>query len=100
MKGFVSFIRQQGVVGLATGFILGGSVKEVVNSLVKDVINPVLGIILGATKGLETAVFNLGPAKIMVGSFISSLIDFLIVALVVYYGVKGLGLDNLDKKKG
>jgi large conductance mechanosensitive channel len=43
MKGFLNFIREQGVVGLAVGFILGGSVSKVVTSLVTDIINPVLG---------------------------------------------------------
>ena len=41
MKGFLEFVREQGVVGLATGFILGGAVSKVVTSLVTDIINPV-----------------------------------------------------------
>ena len=99
MKGFMNFIREQGVVGLAVGFILGGAIAKLVASLVKDIINPILGIILGAAKGLETASLKIGPAEIMWGSFSAALIDFLVIALVVYYGVKGLGLDRLDKKK-
>ena len=99
MKGFMDFIREQGVAGLAVGFILGGAVSKVVSSLVKDIINPILGIFLGATGDLATASFSLGKAEILWGSFISTLIDFLVIALVVYYGVKGLGLDKLDKKK-
>jgi len=99
MKGFISFIREQRVIGLATGFILGGSIKQVVTSLVEDLVNPLLGILLGATEGLETAIFRLGSAEIKIGSFISSLIDFLVIALIIYYGVKGLGLERLDRKK-
>lgn len=99
MKGFKDFIREQGVVGLATGFILGGAVSKVVSSLVEDIINPVLGVILGAAGGLETAVIKVGAVEILLGSFVSVLIDFLVIALVVYFGVKGLGLDKLDKKK-
>jgi large conductance mechanosensitive channel len=99
MKGLLEFIREQGVVGLAVGFILGGAVSKVVASLVSDIINPILGIFLGAAAGLETASFKIGPAEIMYGSFFSVLIDFLVIALVVYYGVKGLGLEKLDKKK-
>ena len=95
----MNFIREQGVVGLAVGFILGGAVSKVVASLVKDIINPILGIVLGATQGLESASFRIGSAQIMWGSFVSILIDFLVIALVVYYGVKGLKLDKLDKKK-
>lgn len=98
MKGFVDFIREQGVVGLAVGFILGGAVSKVVASLVADIINPVLGIVLGAAD-LSSMSLKLGPAEIMFGSFVSVLIDFLVIAGVVYFGVKGLGLDKLDKKK-
>ena len=99
VKGFINFIREQGVVGLAVGFILGGAVSKVVASLVSDIINPILGIILGVAKGLETAVLKIGPAELKWGSFLAVVIDFLVVALVVYYGVKSLGLDKLDKKK-
>ncbi|PIP61134.1 large conductance mechanosensitive channel protein MscL [Candidatus Roizmanbacteria bacterium CG22_combo_CG10-13_8_21_14_all_38_20] len=100
MKGFIDFIREQGVVGLAVGFILGGAVSKVVASLVKDIINPILGIVLGSTGGLATMSIKAGSIEIMLGSFISVVIDFLVIALVVYYGVKALGLDKLDKKKG
>ena len=96
----MNFIREQGVMGLATGFILGGAVSKLVASLVKDIINPLLGVVLGAVEGLETASLQVGPAEIMWGSFIGVLIDFLVIAMVVYFGVKGLGLDRLDKKKG
>lgn len=99
MKGFLDFIREQGVVGLAVGFILGGAVSKVVTALVTDIINPLLGIVLGATEGLKTASFGIGSAQILYGDLISVLIDFLVVALVVYYGVKGLGLNKLDKVK-
>jgi large conductance mechanosensitive channel len=99
MKGFIDFIREQGVVGMAVGFILGGSVSKVVGSLVQDIINPVLGVILGAAGSLSQAYVELGPAKIMWGSFANTTIDFLVVAVVVYYGVKLLKFDKLDKKK-
>ncbi len=99
MKGFVNFIREQGVVGLAVGFILGGAVSKVVTAIVTDIINPVLGLALGAVGGLKTASFGIGSARIMYGDFISVFIDFVIVALVVYFGVTLLKLDKLDKKK-
>lgn len=99
MRGFMDFIREQGVVGLAVGFILGGAVSKVVASLVSDIINPVLGIVLGATGGLDEASIKIGSARILWGSFISTTIDFLVIALVVYYGVRLLKLDKLDKKK-
>lgn len=99
MKGFINFIREQGVVGLAVGFILGGAVAKVVSALVADIISPILGLVLGATADLKTAYLAIGPAKVLYGDLISTVIDFLVIALVVYYGVKAIGLDKLDKKK-
>jgi large conductance mechanosensitive channel len=99
MKGFMNFVREQGVVGLAVGIILGGAVSKLVASLVNDLINPVLGLILGSAGNLSDAVLTLGPVSLKWGSFTSSVIDFLVIALVVYYGVSALGLDKLDKKK-
>ncbi len=99
MKGFLIFVREQGVVGLAVGFILGGAISKLVASLVADIINPLLGILIGSVGGIKTATLTIGPANLMVGNFITVLIDFFIVALVVYFGVKKLGLDKLDKSK-
>lgn len=99
MKGFVEFIRERGVLGLAVGFILGGAVTRVVTSFLTDILNPFLGLILGSTKGLEGAYLPFFKAKIMYGHFLSVLMDFVVVALVVYFGIKGIGLEKLDKKK-
>ena len=99
MKGFTDFIREQGVVGVAVGFILGGAVSKVVSSLVSDIINPVLGIVLGAAGNLSELILTIGSVEILVGNFISVVIDFLVVAMVVYFGVKKFKLDKLDKKK-
>ena len=99
MKGFLEFVRTQGVVGRAVGFILGGAVSKVVTALVTDIINPILSVALGAVNGLKEAKFSIGSADILIGDFLAVTIDFLVIAAVVYYGVKGLGLENLDKKK-
>ena len=95
LKGFISFIREQGVVGLAIGFILGAAVSKLVASLVEDIIQPVIGLIFGSQDGLSA--LSAGP--IMYGNFIAIVIDFLIIAAVVYFGFKALGLEKLDKKK-
>lgn len=99
MKGFLNFVREQGVVGLAVGFILGGAISKVVTALVTDIINPLLGLVMGKTGEFKTASFNIGTAKILYGDMLSVLIDFLIIAFVVYFGVKLLKLDKLDKPK-
>ncbi len=99
MKGFVDFIREQGVVGLAVGFILGGAVSKLVSAIVTDVVNPILGLVLGSVGGLKEAYFAIGTARIMYGNLLTIFIDFVVIALVVYYGVKILGLNKLDKPK-
>ena len=98
MKDFVSFIKKQGVVGLAVAFVLGAKIVEVVTALVNDIIQPIVGLLLGKAEGLKEASFSLAGARIMYGDFISVLIDFVIVAAVVYYGVKLLKLETLDLK--
>lgn len=99
MKGFIEFIRTQGVIGLAVGFLLGGSVSKLVNALINDIINPLIGPILGFAGNLKDAYLQIGPVKLLWGDFAANLIDFAIIAAVVYYGIKGLGLDKLDKSK-
>jgi len=99
MKGFIDFIRERGVVGFAVAFIVGGAVTKLVASLVTDIVNPILGVVLSRTKSLETMYFKFGQNKILWGHFVSSCIDFLILALVVYFVVKGLRLEKIDKKK-
>lgn len=99
MSNFLDFIREQGVVGLAIGFILGGAVSSVVASFNKDIINPLLSLILGSTEALAQQAFMVGEISIAYGNFITALINFVIIAAVVYFGFKGLGLDKLDKKK-
>jgi len=99
MKGFIDFIRERGIVGLAVAFIIGGAITKLVASFVTDIINPILGILLSKTKSLETMSLSLGGNKIMWGHFLSVTIDFLIISFVVYLIFKVLGLEKIDKKK-
>jgi len=99
MKGFIEFIRSQGVVGLAVGFIMGGSITKLITSLVNDMVNPLIGILISRAGDLKSNYIPIGTAKIMWGNFISSFIDFIIIALIVYFGVKILGVDKIDKEK-
>lgn len=98
MKGFVNFIREQGVVGLAVGFLLGGAVSRTVTSLVENVINPVIGLMLGKVN-LAERIIVMNGTSLKYGAFISSVIDFIIVAAVIYFGIKIIGIDKIDKKK-
>jgi len=99
MKGFVDFIRERGVSGIAVGIILGAAVTKLVNSFVTDILNPALGIFLGFAKGLEKEFVQFGSIKITWGAFIVNLIDFLTIALVVYLLFKLLRIEKLEAKK-
>ncbi len=99
MKGFIDFIREQGVIGLAVGFILGGAITSLVKAFIADIISPLLAIGMSNLSTLTEAYIQIGSAKIMWGSFINDLINFLVMAFIVYFGVKILKLDKLDKKK-
>lgn len=95
MKGFIEFVRKQGVVGLAIGFIVGSATGVVVNSLVNDLINPLIGLII-QTKNLNNLVFHVRKATFSYGNFISVVINFLIILAVVYLIFKVLKLEKLD----
>ncbi len=99
MSGFLQFIRKQGVVGLAVGFILGGAVSKFVSAIVTDLVSPILGIFLSKVGDLKDATWTLGSAIIKWGDFVSVTIDFVVIAAVVYFGVHMLGLDRLDHKE-
>ncbi len=99
MRGFIDFIRERGVVGFAVAFIVGGAVTKLVASLVTDIVNPILGVLLSKTRSLETMYLRFGQNKILWGHFVSSCIDFIILAFVIYFVVKALGLEKIDKKK-
>lgn len=102
LEGFGNFMRKQGVIGLAIGLVLGVQVKAVVDQIVASFINPILGLVLPGGGGLAEKSFALTvgskQAIFTYGAFISVMISFTTVALLVYFGVKALRLDKLDKK--
>ncbi len=98
LHSFVSFIREQGVMGLAIGFLLSGAVSSTVTSLVNNVINPIIGLGLGKVN-LSDKMIVIGASTVKYGAFLSSIIDFVIIAAVIFFIFKGLRLDRLDKKK-
>ena len=98
-KGFIHFIRTQGVVGLAVGLMLGGAVSTFVNSFIKNLINPILGLVLGQAKDLAESSWNILDAKIMYGAVILDAINFIVIVSLVYFCVTKLRLNKLDKPK-
>ena len=103
MGGFVNFIREQGVIGLAVGLAIGTAAGDTVKKLVTAFIDPLVQLIVGSQQGLQSASFTVEVAgrkgEFLYGAFVSSLITLIAVAFVVYAIVHFLKLDKLDKKK-
>ncbi len=99
MSGFFQFVRKQGVVGLAIGFVLGGAAQKLVSALVDDIVNPLVGIIIGRAGTLSEYAVSFGGVTLKWGDFASHFIDFLTMCFVVYIGYKWLRLDRIDLKK-
>ncbi len=87
LKDFKTFIAQGNVLDLAVGVIIGGAFGKITASLVDDIIMPVVGIFLGGVDFKKLAV-TVGTANVMYGNFIQTVIEFLIIALVVFMIIK------------
>jgi large conductance mechanosensitive channel len=89
---FKKFAFKGNVVDLAIGVIIGAAFGAIVKSFVEDIIMPVIGLILPGDKGYEGWVWHVGNKIIPYGKFIGSVVNFLLVALVLYiFIVKFLG---------
>lgn len=101
-NGFVTFIREQGVVGLAVGLAIGTAAGATVKSIVDNLISPIVALL---TQGIDlsslkwTVHIGNGKAVFGWGAVLSSLITLLAMALVVYLIIHGAKLDRADKKK-
>ena len=86
---FRDFIAKGNVMDLAVGIIIGAAFTAIVTSLVEDLIQPLIGLIVGGLdfSGLS---FGVADAQFMYGSFITAVINFLIIAFVVFMLVKGV----------
>ena len=87
LKEFKTFIARGNVLDLAVGVVVGGAFGKIVTSLVDDIIMPLVGLLMG---GLDFSSLSIkvGKAKIMYGSFIQNVVDFLIVAFCIFLMVK------------
>ena len=86
---FKDFISQGDVLDLAVGVIIGGAFGKIVSSLVNDIIMPIIGVLIGGVDftGLKA---EIGEATITYGVFIQNILDFLIVALCIFFFVRGI----------
>jgi len=83
LGGFKKFLLRGNVVDLAVGIVIGAAFSGVVQSLVKDLINPLIGL-AGGLPDLSSWVVTVGSSQFNVGNFLNAVISFLLIALVVY----------------
>ncbi len=102
MKGFIrefkEFISNGNVMSMAVGIIIGGAFTAIVNSLVSDIITPLLGMILGGINFSGISI-TVGDANLLVGRFIQSIIMFILTALVIFVIMKGFNKFAAKKKE-
>ena len=87
LKEFKEFISRGNVMDMAVGIIIGGAFTGIVNSLVNDIINPLIGMI-GGTDLTGYALVLKDEATLNYGSFLTAIINFLIMAVVVFIMIK------------
>ncbi|PWB51885.1 MAG: mechanosensitive ion channel protein MscL [Candidatus Methanoperedenaceae archaeon] len=89
LSEFNDFLTKYGVIGLAVAFVMGAAVTKLVTAFVTDLIMPVIGALIpGGDWRLAT--LNVGSIKFMVGDFAGALIDFIIIAIVIFMIVKNI----------
>ncbi len=89
LDDFKAFLLKHGVIGLAVGVVIGAAVGKLVKALVDDLVMPIVGF-LTPSGDWRTMTINLGSIKFGVGDFIGNVIDFAIVAFVVFMIIKTL----------
>lgn len=97
LNEFKAFIMRGNVLDLAVAVIIGAAFQSIISSLVDDIISPVLGLFGGVDfKGF---VLNLNGVEIRYGAFITAIINFMIMALVIFLIIKGITkVSELGKK--
>jgi large conductance mechanosensitive channel len=89
IREFKDFIAKGNVMDLAVGIIIGAAFTAIVTSLVEDLIDPLIGLVVG---GLDFSALSVGvgEAQFMYGNFITAVVNFLIIAVVVFLLVKAV----------
>jgi large conductance mechanosensitive channel len=100
---FFDFLKTFGIIGLAIAFVIGQAASRLVTALVNDVIDPIIGFFLPAGS-LDTLTFKItnlagSTTEFKYGDLISNIIDFLIIALIVFLAYKQLSKYKLVEDK-
>jgi large conductance mechanosensitive channel len=101
VHGFVNFLREYAVVGVAIGFIIGLQAQTLMKQLVDSFLTPLLNLLVGNVQSKQT-MLSIGDktATFEWGKFVYSFVSFLFILLFIYLIIKLFKLDRLGKKKG
>ncbi|QPC82338.1 large conductance mechanosensitive channel protein MscL [Phototrophicus methaneseepsis] len=88
LKEFREFLMRGNVLDLAVGIIIGAAFTTIVNSVVEDIISPLIGVLTGGIDFSEVVIPLTGEASINLGNFINAVINFLIVGFVLFMIVR------------
>lgn len=95
---FMDFLREYKVVPLAIAFIMGIAATSLIQSLVNDIIMPVVGVLVPGGNWMF-ATLDVGPVKFLAGAFVGQVINFVIIAFVVFMVAKyALKEEKVSKK--
>lgn len=97
-KEFIEFLKHYGVIGLAIAVIIGGKLNALVDAVVKELLMPVVGLLIPGGDWRNLA-FSIGATKFGVGPILAALVDFLIVAFVVFVIAKKVLREEKVEKK-
>ena len=86
---FRAFLEKRNVVGLALAVIIGGAVGKLVSALVEDILMPILSVFI-PSGGWREAFIAIGEDRLLYGHFVGAILDFLIIALIVFAIIKQL----------
>jgi len=95
---FMVFLQKYQIIGLAVAVVIGTAATKFVNSTVTDIIMPVVAVIIPSGTW-QTAMLEIGPLKFLIGDYVSAIIDFVILALVIFLAVKYLMKGDMGSGK-
>lgn len=99
LKEFKKFALKGNIVDMAIGVVIGGAFQKIVNSLVNDIIMPAISVLTGKVD-FSDMVFTVGNASIKYGNFITTVVDFLIIAFSIFIVMKYINKLNRIKEIG
>lgn len=98
MSEFSEFLKKYQVLGLAVAFIIGAASTKLVTSVVTDLVMPIIAVLVPGGDW-RSAILQIGPIKFLIGDFVGALIDFAIIAIVVFIMVKMIMKEDATVKR-